>query len=101
LAAILGLTPQKVAAGGESAESGTLKILEDIEERLPEFIDLFAVKHKLKGDDNPLNVVLVQEIQRYNALLRLLAKHLDLLQKGIKGLVVISPDLEQILTSVD
>lgn len=59
LDSILGLTPQKVSGGGDSQDSGTLKILEDIEMRLPEFIDLFALKHKLKGDDNPLNVVLV------------------------------------------
>lgn len=56
-----------------------MKILEDIESKLPEFIDLYALKQKLRGDDNPLNVVLVQEIQRYNILLRILAKHLDLL----------------------
>jgi len=79
LAAILGLTPQKTVAGGESGDGGILKTLEDIEERLPEFIDLYALKQKLRGDDNPLNVVLVQEIQRYNILLRTLAKHLDLL----------------------
>lgn len=33
--------------------------------------------------------------------MRVLVKHLDLLQKGLKGLVVISPDLEEILLSVD
>lgn len=45
--------------------------------------------------------MLVQEIQRYNILLRILARHLEQLQKGLKGLVVISPDLESILISVD
>jgi len=56
-----------------------------------------ALKHKLRGDDNPLNVVLVQEIVRYNVLLRILVVNLDQLEKGIKGLVVISPELEEIL----
>lgn len=59
-----------------------------------------ALKHKLKGDDNPLNVVLVQEIVRYNVLLRVLAINLDQVEKGIKGLVVISPELEDILISL-
>lgn len=62
--------------------------------------DVMALKHKLKGDDNPLNVVLVQEIVRYNVLLRVLAINLDQVEKGIKGLVVISPELEDILISL-
>lgn len=45
-------------------------------------------------------MVLLQEIQRYNVLLRLLAKNLDQLEKGIRGLVVISPDLEEILNAL-
>jgi len=75
--------------------------VQEYKERIPqEHINIYQVKQKLKGDDNPLNVVLVQEITRYNVLLRTLEKHLDLLEKGIKGLVVISPDLEEILNAV-
>lgn len=62
---------------------------------------MFALKQKLKGDDNPLNVVLVQEIQRYNVLLNKLVISLDQLAKGIQGLVVISPDLEEILNALN
>jgi len=58
------------------------------------------LKHKLRGDENPLNVVLVQEIQRYNVLLRALRVSLQQLEKGIKGLVVISPELEEVLTAL-
>jgi len=61
---------------------------------------VIALKHKLRGDDNPLNVVLVQEIQRYDILLRALNRSLDQLEKGIKGLVVISEDLEEILLAM-
>lgn len=67
---------------------------------MPELIDVTALKYKLKGDENPLNVVLVQEIQRYNVLLRALRVSLIQLEKGIKGLVVISPELEEILTAI-
>jgi len=56
---------------------------------------------KLRGDDNPLNIVLVQEIQRYGVLIQKLIIHLDQLQKGIQGLVVISPDLEEILNALN
>lgn len=60
-------------------------------------IDYLAIKHKLRGDDNPLNVVLLQEIARYNILLKQLDKQLYSLERGILGLEVISSDLEIIL----
>jgi dynein heavy chain len=70
LESILGLTPQKATGGGDSGDGGQVKLIQDLDERLPELIDVTALKHKLRGDENPLNVVLVQEIQRYNVLLR-------------------------------
>jgi len=68
---------------------------------MPERVDINALKHKLRGDENPLNVVLVQELQRYNILLAVIEVHLVQLAQGIKGLVLISPDVEQILDSLN
>ena len=42
----------------------------------------------------------MQEIQRYNGLLSMLEKQLDQLEKGIKGLLVISTDLEVVMNSI-
>jgi len=44
--------------------------------------------------------VLVQEIQRYNVLLNIIIVSLEQLAKGIRGEVVISPDLEVMMTSL-
>lgn len=44
-------------------------------------------------DQNPLKIVLVQEISRYNRLLSTVRKSLIDLDKGISGLVLISEDL--------
>jgi len=97
LESVLSLTPQKGGAGAAGGEqSGELKLIAELGERLPELVDLRALKQKLKGDENPLNVVLVQEIQRYNVLLRRLRAALEQLEAGIKGLVVISPELEEV-----
>jgi len=41
-------------------------------------------------DQNPLKIVLIQEISRYNRLLRQVRKNLQDLEKGINGLVLIS-----------
>lgn len=97
---ILSLTPQKMVAGASAEDTGTLKIVQELRENIPELIDVYALKQKLKADDNPLNVVLVQEITRYNRLLRLLKSSCEQLELGIKGLVVISPELEDCQTAI-
>lgn len=100
LESILSLQPQKVSGDGESRETKVLKMINDLSETIPQPIDVAALKYKLRNDDSPLTVVLVQELQRYNILLALLRASLNQLEKGIKGLVVISPDLEAVLTSL-
>lgn len=56
-------------------------------EQIPHEIDLYEVKEKMKAEgdinSNPLKVVLIQEIQRYNLLLELVRNQLVNLDKGI------------------
>lgn len=59
------------------------------------------MKHKLRGDENPLNVVLVQELQRYAILLKKMEIHLAQLSLGIRGLLQVSEDLELVLNSLN
>jgi len=82
-----------------------LELILKLKEGIPTPIDIAALKFKInrlskEQKDNPLNVVLVQEVQRYNILLGVLKASLDQLEKGIKGLVVISPDLEVMMDSL-
>ena len=52
---------------------------------------------KAKNDDpSALHVVLFQEIERYNVLIEKLRLSCISLQKGIKGLIVMSADLDAI-----
>lgn len=77
LASILVLTPQDVAAGGEGGDGGIAKKVKDYQERIPELIDRLALKHKVKSDSqNPLNVVLQQEVERYESILKTLTADL-------------------------
>lgn len=100
--AILSLMPQVVSGddGESGANSGALAIIEPIKNSLPDMIDVAALKYKHAKDDSPLTVVLLQEVTRYNILLRLMSKSLTELEKGIQGLVVISPALEEMMTSL-
>jgi hypothetical protein len=86
--------------GDSGANSGALAIIEPIKNSLPDMIDVAALKYKHIKDDSPLTVVLLQEVTRYNILLRLMAKSLTELEKGIQGLVVISPALEEMMISL-
>lgn len=67
---------------------------------MPEQIDYFKLKSKLRGNDDPRNVVLLQEVARYAVLLKQLAKQLVQLERGSLGLEVISPELEDIMSAL-
>ncbi|XP_066267393.1 dynein axonemal heavy chain 2-like isoform X1 [Branchiostoma lanceolatum] len=93
---LLSLVPQVSAGGkGESKEDKVLQLAADVLGKIPENIDYEGTAKILDGDNAPLNVVLLQEIQRYNALLEVMRKSLVELEKGIKGIVVMSSDLEE------
>uniref|UniRef100_A0A1I8HFN9 AAA domain-containing protein n=1 Tax=Macrostomum lignano TaxID=282301 RepID=A0A1I8HFN9_9PLAT len=98
---LLSLVPQVTSGGaGESREDKVLELARNIYKQLPENIDYEATAKLMQQDPNPLNVVLLQEIERYNALLNLIRSNLTDLDKGIQGLVVMSSDLEQIFLAI-
>lgn len=95
LGTLVGL--QAVVAGGEgqSDEERVGDMAADIQEKVPAPIDLEGTKRMMKGDESPLNVVLFQEIERYNVLLIQIKEAVIDVQKGIKGTVVMSAELEE------
>ena len=46
-----------------------LELATDVKQKIPEMIDYEGTRKLLAMDPSPLNVVLLQEIQRYNKLL--------------------------------
>lgn len=100
LLSILSLMPQVASGGAGNVESQALGIIRPIMEGVPNSVDVQALKVKHIKDDSPLTVVLIQELTRYNILLKIMRESLEQLEKGIQGLVVISPDLEAMLNSL-
>ncbi|KAK1936683.1 Dynein heavy chain 1 [Phytophthora citrophthora] len=97
---ILALQPRAAAgAGGQSRENLIEQQAQSIIDRLP---PLFEVEHiSLRYPvlyEESMNTVLVQEVQRYNALLRVLQVSLPNLQRALRGLIVMSPELEAMAT---
>lgn len=70
LSSILAITPQKGSGGGGGGSSGIVKLIRDLRDKVPELIDYYRLKQKLRGDENPLNVVLLQEVARYAILIK-------------------------------
>jgi dynein axonemal heavy chain len=97
---ILSLQPRKTESSGPSREDFVLSLIESLLEQVPEPFDIEAVQSEHKDDPSPLTVVLIQEITRYNRLLKIIRRSLHDLSKGIRGLVVISPELEDVLESL-
>ena len=99
---LLALQPRVVTEGGQSNDEKVLLIAKDLQERLmPEF-DLYEAKRALasRSDPDPLKSVLLQEIDRYSKLLRAVRSSLLGLDSGIKGLTVITSELENIFDAL-
>ncbi|TSK77048.1 Dynein heavy chain 2, axonemal [Bagarius yarrelli] len=96
---LLSLQPQVTSTAatgaGPSHEDKVLELSADVRQKVPAEVDYEGTRKLLQDDSLPLNVVLLQEIQRYNALLRTIGTSLTELEKGIKGLVVMSSSLEE------
>ena len=87
--------------GGTSREDIVGEAAKAMEERVPAPFDIEAMSLRYPTDYNECrNTTLVQEAQRYNALLSATAKTLATLQRALKGLVVMSSELEEMATAI-
>ncbi|XP_051777061.1 dynein axonemal heavy chain 1 [Erpetoichthys calabaricus] len=101
LNAVIRLQPRTSAAGGKAREEIVEDIVADILEKVPKPIDVQSVMVKFPVlYEESMNTVLVQEVIRYNRLLIVIAKTLQDLRKALKGLVVMSSELELMSNSL-
>lgn len=97
---LISLQPRSVEAGARSPEQVVGDLCASLENSVPQPLDLVAIMAKHEADPSPMKVVLVQEIARFNSLLNKIHRSLKDLQKGLKGLVVISSELERVFDSL-
>jgi dynein heavy chain len=97
---LLSMQPQTAVGSGESREDKVLELSDNIRKQIPENIDYEQTLKIMMTDTSPLKTVLLQEIQRYNTLLNQIRRQLIDLERGIKGLVVMSSDLEEIFQCI-
>ncbi|XP_046433182.1 dynein axonemal heavy chain 2 [Neodiprion fabricii] len=98
---LMSLQVQAVSeVGSTNKEDKVMQLALDIFTKIPNCID-YETTDKLIGPiKTPLDVVLLQEISRYNALLVQTRLSLSDLQRAIKGLVLMSTELEEIFICI-
>ncbi|XP_004676628.1 PREDICTED: dynein heavy chain 1, axonemal [Condylura cristata] len=101
LGAIIQLQPKSSSAGGRGREEIVEEMAQNILLQMPESINLKLVMTKYPVlYEESMNTVLVQEVIRYNRLLQVISQTLRDLLKALKGLVVMSSQLELMAASL-
>jgi len=94
-AIILQLQPRVAAGAGMSREDQIIEFARMMAVQLPSLYDIDGIGLLYPTDyHESMNTVLVQEAQRYNRLLGVMHTSLYALQRALKGLVVLSAELE-------
>ncbi len=86
--------------GGLTSDEIVLKFIEDLQARNPEYLDPSTATDKKLFKKNDmglipcLSTVLLQEVERFNSLLKAMNLSLEMLKKAIGGQLVMSPELD-------
>ncbi|KAK6187847.1 hypothetical protein SNE40_005782 [Patella caerulea] len=98
---ILLTLPRQSGGGGKSSGEVIQDLAADILSKLPQDFDVpFVMKKYPVMYSESMNTVLRQELIRFNRLTAVVRSSLQNLQKAIKGLVVMSSELEEVFNSM-
>ncbi len=100
-ATVLSLQPRVASGAGQSQEEVISSLCQDILSKMPSRFDMEEVQGRYPTTyRESMNTVLAQECIRYNTLLSVMERSLKETVKALKGLVVMSPELEAVAYSM-
>jgi dynein heavy chain len=95
------LQPRESSGGGDAAEDPLLSVANDILTRLPPNFNVLDAQEKYPTSYNEsMNTVLTQELSRFNNLISIVRSSVKNVTLAIKGLVVMSSELEAVAVSM-
>jgi dynein heavy chain len=98
---ILLTLPRQTGGGGKSPQQVVDELAADILSKLPPDFDLETIMEQFPVVyEESMNTVLRQELIRFNRLTSVVRSTLQNIQKAMKGLVVMSSDLEDVFNSM-
>jgi dynein heavy chain len=98
---ILALQPRKAGAGGGQSDEMLTGLASDILKRLPLDYNLQELSNSFPMIyEESMNIVLIQDCMRYTKLTSSIRISLQNVQKAVKGLIVMSAELEQVCNSL-
>ena len=101
LEAILSVQPKTGSGGGKSRDEVITDIANFVESKTPPVFPIHEISKKYPTSyEESMNTVLVQEVIRYNRLLAVMKENLINVKKALKGLIVMSEELELIANSL-
>ncbi|XP_026203417.1 dynein heavy chain 1, axonemal [Anabas testudineus] len=101
LGAVVCLQPRAASAGGKTLEEIVEEIVAGIVEKIPQPFNVQEVMEQYPVlYEESMNTVLIQEVIRYNKLLAVISRSLTDIVKALKGLVVMSSELELMANSL-
>lgn len=102
LDSLLMLQPREATAQGTSREDAIISKIDGFIKIVPEEVNYLDARAKNPpSEEDPLKNVLLQEISRYNALLKVVKSTFAELIAGLKGQTLISEEMEVILQNME
>lgn len=98
---LLCMVGQVSGGDGASAEDTIKEVADDISARLPSPWNIAQVQEKYPTMyEESMNTVLIQDLTRFNGLIATIHSSLSDIRKAIRGLLLMSLDLEQVFNSI-
>ena len=102
LKTLVSLQAESILSDDAKGDGGIEDIITSLLKRLPPIFNMSNIQEIIQARSEPdaYKTVLLQEAERYNHLLTLVRETMENLQKAIKGLVLITPDIENVIRSI-